>query len=380
MKVDINIESAIVQTPRIVQVSGAFDVPITERQHLEWKADLPIEDKPWNVGLIVGPSGAGKTTIMRHLWGEPEPIKWEAGAIVDDFRDDIDIDSIAAVCQAVGFNTIPAWMRPHHVLSNGEQFRVDLARRLIESHAGDVIVIDEFSSVVDRQVAKIAAHAAQKWIRKTADRQLVAVTCHYDVIDWLQPDWTFDPSTREFSWRSLQRRPGIPVEISPVRHDAWEMFSRFHYLTAELHRAARCFVLFAGESRTPAAFAGLVHRPISNRKPGQPKSVIGVSRIVTLPDWQGLGLAFVLLDALGSAYAARRLHMHGYPAHPALIRSMDRSPMWALTKRPSIESYRIGATSTAPTVWRQGTRPNATFRYVGPANEDAAQKLVDCKA
>jgi GNAT superfamily N-acetyltransferase len=158
------------------------------------------------------------------------------------------------------------------------------------------------------------------------------------------------------------------------------MFSRFHYLTAELHRAARCFVLFAGESRTPAAFAGLVHRPISNRKPGQPKSVIGVSRIVTLPDWQGLGLAFVLLDALGSAYAARRLHMHGYPAHPALIRSMDRSPMWALTKRPSIESYRIGATSTAPTVWRQGTRPNATFRYVGPANEDAAQKLVDCKA
>jgi len=380
MKIDIEIESAIVQTPRIVQVSGAFDVPITERQHLEWKADLPIEDKPWGVGLIVGPSGSGKTTIMRNLWGEPPRQTWSDGAIVDDFAAELDIDQIAAVCQAVGFNTIPAWMRPHAVLSNGEQFRVELARRLVESHEGDVIVIDEFSSVVDRQVAKIAAHAAQKWIRARNDRQLVAVTCHYDIIDWLQPDWIFDPSTREFTWRSLQRRPGIPVEISPVRYGAWQMFAPFHYLTAELHKAARCFVLFAGESRVPAAFAGCVHRPISNRKPGQPKSVIGLSRIVTLPDWQGLGLAFVLSDTVASAYAARRLHYHTYPAHPALIRSFDRSPLYALTKKPSIDSYRIGATSSAPKVWRQGTRPNATFRYVGPANEDAAQMLLDCKA
>jgi hypothetical protein len=27
-----------------------------------------------------------------------------------------------------------------------------------------------------------------KSIRKT-DKQFVAVTCHYDVVDWLEPDW-----------------------------------------------------------------------------------------------------------------------------------------------------------------------------------------------
>ena len=87
---------------------------------------------------------------------------------------------------AVGFNTIPAWLRPYGVLSNGEKFRVDLARRLLEG--GDLIAVDEFTSVVDRQVAKIGSHAVQKWARGKG-RQFVAATCHYDLEDWLQPDW-----------------------------------------------------------------------------------------------------------------------------------------------------------------------------------------------
>src|SRR5690606_32144857 len=152
-------------------------------------------------------------------------------------------------CQAVGFNTIPAWLRPFAVLSNGERFRAELARRLVESHEGDTIVVDEFSSVVDRQVAQIGAHAVQKWVRRNG-RRFVAVTCHYDVEDWLQPDWVFEPASRECRWRSVHPRPQLPIEIAPVGYEAWELFAPFHYPTAELNKAARCVVLFAGEERS----------------------------------------------------------------------------------------------------------------------------------
>jgi ABC-type ATPase with predicted acetyltransferase domain len=83
-------------------------------------------------------------------------------------------------------------MKPQAVLSNGERFRVDLARRLLE--LPDPIVVDEFTSVVDRQVAKIGAHAVQKFVRKH-NRRFVAATCHYDVVEWLQPDWIFSLRT-----------------------------------------------------------------------------------------------------------------------------------------------------------------------------------------
>lgn len=66
--------------------------------------------------------------------------------------------------------------------------RVELARAMLES---DFIVFDEFTSVVDRQVAQTASMAINKAVHRM-DKQFIAVTCHYDVLEWLQPDWVFD--------------------------------------------------------------------------------------------------------------------------------------------------------------------------------------------
>ena len=133
--------------------------------------------------------------------------------MIDDFSPALSVDAISQACMAVGFNTIPAWLRPYGVLSNGEKFRVDLARRLLEG--GDLIAVDEFTSVVDRQVAKIGSHAVQKWARGKG-RQFVAATCHYDLEDWLQPDWVLEPATMTFRWRSVQRRPELACTIARV--------------------------------------------------------------------------------------------------------------------------------------------------------------------
>jgi ABC-type ATPase involved in cell division/GNAT superfamily N-acetyltransferase len=365
-RIDVAVETRISTSVRAAQVSSMFDVPPEETARLEWHGEMPIEGREWNVGLIVGPSGSGKTTLLRETFGEPASFEWNGASVIDDFDTRHNVQEVASICQAVGFNTIPAWLRPYGVLSNGEKFRVDLARRLLEG--GEQIACDEFTSVVDRQVARIGSHAVQKFIRK-AGRRFVAATCHYDLEDWLQPDWVLEPATMTFRWRSVQRRPGVPCTIERRPHDAWATFARFHYLTADLHQNARCYVLSVDGA--PAALAAVMFRP----HPKVP-NIYGMSRLVTLPDFQGLGLAFALADRVGSAYKALGWRYHSYPAHPSLIRSFDRSPMWALERKPMMQSTNRNASSTMSR-GNLGGRPCAVFSYRGPAmDRDQAERLI----
>jgi GNAT superfamily N-acetyltransferase len=350
--VDLLVESKIKITPRIQQLSGMFDAPIGAKLSHRWKGDVPIDDRDWNVGLIVGPSGVGKSSVMRQLFGPAIDLTWKAPSLIDDFDKKFGIQEITDACSAVGFNTVPSWAKPYAVLSTGEKFRADLARAILERP--DPIVIDEFTSVVDRQVAQIGSYAVQKFVR-ARKRKFVAVTCHYDVQEWLQPDWILEPATMAFTWREVRRRPSIEVEIRRVQYEAWRLFAPYHYLTAELSTASSCYGLFINGAI--AAFAGVLHRP-------HPKvdDIKGVSRLVTLPDYQGLGLAFVLVDALGAAYRATGYRLRTYPAHPALVRGFDRTPKWRLEKKPGKFSP---AFSTSSSVGAFGGRPCAVFEYTG---------------
>ena len=69
-----------------------------------------------------------------------------------------------------------------------------------------LIVFDEFTSVVDREIAKVSAFAISKAVRRSK-KQFIAVTCHYDVVDWLEPDWVFCTDTMEFSRKKELGRP-----------------------------------------------------------------------------------------------------------------------------------------------------------------------------
>ena len=65
-----------------------------------------------------------------------------------------------------------------------------------------LIAFDEFTSVVDRNVARIGSAAVAKAIRGgTIGCRFVAVTCHYDVTEWLAPDWVIDMATATFTRR-----------------------------------------------------------------------------------------------------------------------------------------------------------------------------------
>ena len=171
----------------------------------EHSATIPVEDEGWQIGLVVGASGSGKSSIGKQIWGEQAIHNlydgWRKDApIVDCIAPNGDFKQVTGALASVGLGDVPAWLRPFHVLSNGEQFRAGLARLVVE--APDKIVVDEFTSVIDRQIAKIGAAAFAKSWRRNKGKQIVLLSCHYDVAEWLQPDWVYDTRTGEVKKKS----------------------------------------------------------------------------------------------------------------------------------------------------------------------------------
>lgn len=319
-------KSEILRTPRVMQVEGLFDVPVASESEVTLDVNLPIEDLDWNIGLIVGSSGSGKTTIARQLFGDilVSEHKWDAQkSILDGFPKDLPISEVTDLLCKVGFGSAPNWLRPFHVLSNGEQFRVTMARAIAQSN--DVIAIDEFTSVIDRQTAQIASHSVQKAVRKSG-KQLIAVSCHYDIIDWLQPDWIYQPAGNQFQRRSLRRKPDLKLEIYSVDKTAWRLFEQYHYLSRNLNTAAQCFGGFIdGDCIAFAAYMHFPHPKTKNIKQGH--------RLVVHPDYQGLGIGGRIDDWLGQHLYEQGYRYHNVVAHPAMINYYSRSPRWQFLRK-----------------------------------------------
>lgn len=312
---------------RAAKVAGMFDVPVAEKLRREWDINLPIEDKPWQIGLIVGASGSGKSTIAEQAFGQRlhQGFTWNEPCLLDDFPQPCDAKTITETLSKVGFSSPPQWLLPYSALSNGQKFRVELARCLLEYD--ELFVFDEFTSVVDRQVAQIGAFAFQKAVRKTS-RQFVAVTCHYDVEPWLQPDWVLDMSSGDFKWGSL-RRPEITLEIFRCHHSAWRIFAEHHYLSADISKAAFCFVGCI-DSR-PVVFDAWL--PFFGRLAGSKKGMRG-HRTVCLPDFQGLGLGNRLFTECAKMWAGLGYRVFSGTAHPAEIKKRLESSDWVMTRTP----------------------------------------------
>lgn len=353
-------EVKVQRTPRVLQMEGLYDVPRTKKTERVWDVDLDLS-QPWNIGLIVGPSGSGKSTIARELFGDKIVERWDwpdGQSILDGFPESLSIQDVVGLLSSVGFSSPPAWVKPFHVLSNGEQFRVNLARTLAEMP--DIAVVDEFTSVVDRQVAQIGSAAVAKAIRVRNGR-FVAVTCHYDVEEWLQPDWKYDMSAGELEWRLLRRRPSLELRIRRVDTSWWPVFSQHHYLSHDLHRAAICFLAEVGGQ--PAAFTAVLYCPHSNGGWWREH------RTVCLPDFQGVGIGNAMSEYVASLFVALGKEYRSTTSHPAMISHRLRSADWRCIRAPSLAGgnrSRIGLTHAV-------SRMTCGFSYLGPPRLDDAR-------
>jgi ABC-type ATPase with predicted acetyltransferase domain len=183
-----------VNTFRVSKVCADFDVKF-EHSNERFEGDINLPEH-WNIGAIVGKSGTGKTTIAKEIFGDHffSSHNYTASSVIDDMPKDKTVEEITRMFYSCGFGSVPSWLKPYSVLSNGEKMRVDLAKALL---CENFVVFDEFTSVIDRNVAQTCCIATNKAVRKL-DKQFIAVSCHFDILDWLQPDWVFDTDQMKF--------------------------------------------------------------------------------------------------------------------------------------------------------------------------------------
>lgn len=289
-------------------------------------ATLP-DDDAWKIGVVVGPSGSGKTSIGRLLWPDVGIYDGDEGwphdkPIVDAIAPDGSFDDVTGALSAVGLGSVPAWLRPYHALSNGEKFRAGLARVIAEGR--DRIIIDEFTSVVDRQIAKIGAGAFSKaW--KRSGGKAVLLSCHYDILDWVEPDWVFDTRTGDLARGDLWRRPRFELEILQTNGAYWPIFEPHHYLKLPRMIAAKYYVGFVeGEA--------VCHIATS------PRLEVGgmrACRMVVMPEWQGAGVGLRFLNEVCrmqftdvNKYHERTKAVYFHTSHPGLCAALRRDKRW----------------------------------------------------
>ena len=142
-----------------------------------FKGSLPIEQDDWQIGVIVGRSGSGKTSIAKQLFPDAyiRDFEYKHSCVLDDFPEQLETGEITRALCSVGFASPPDWLKSYDCLSQGEKMRVDIARALCLDKP--LIVFDEFTSVVDREIAKVSAYAISKAVRRSK-KKFIAVTCH----------------------------------------------------------------------------------------------------------------------------------------------------------------------------------------------------------
>jgi len=321
---DIIRESKPVQSFRVASVMGKFDLQSNHiKERFTGSIDMP---KDWQIGLIVGSSGTGKTTISKELFPDSyiTEFDYSAECILDDMPSDKSVDQITAMFNSVGFSSPPSWLKPYSALSNGQKMRVDLANSLLQDQ--EMIVFDEFTSVVDRNVAQIGSFAVQKAVRKTK-KQFIAVTCHFDVEDWLMPDWIFDTDSMTFRSNEGQKknRPEINFQIFHTKDkQSWEVFAKHHYLSHTHNNAANVFLAYVNNQL--AGFISVLHFPHPKAK-----NIKKVHRLVILPDYQGAGIGIRLLESVGEYFKDQKQRYTIVTSAPSLIYALKKSNRWRCT-------------------------------------------------
>jgi ABC-type lipoprotein export system ATPase subunit/GNAT superfamily N-acetyltransferase len=309
------------KTFRVASVIGKFDLQ-SENVVEHFKGDIDIPNE-WQIGLIVGKSGTGKTTIAKQLFEDAyiTAYDYSAETVLDDMPKECSVEQITSAFNSVGFSSPPSWLKPYSVLSNGQKMRVDLARAILEKN--ELFVFDEFTSVVDRNVAQIGSFAMQKAIRKTK-KKFIAVTCHFDVQDWLLPDWVFNTDTMTFQSFEGQKknRPEIKFEIFHYGNKSiWKMFAKHHYLSHSHNNAANVFVATVNDEL--AGFISVL--PFPHPKLKKYKKV---HRLVILPDYQGAGIGIKFLNEIGNIYKKEKCRYSIVTSAPSLINALKNSEKW----------------------------------------------------
>jgi len=325
---ELTLKSDVFKTFRCIKAANSLDIDVEKKSihHLKINADI---ESDYKIGMIVGSSGSGKTTLAKHIFGDAcFDLKIDDNlSILDLLPKELSYEECANLLAGIGLTSVPCWIRPLKTLSNGQRARAEAVLLMIKNEK--ISIIDEWTSVVDRTVAKSMSVCINKFSKKN-NKRIILLSCHYDIIDWVDPDWIIDCNKQEFiDRRSLsqserKRTERLQFDIKEIGRESWKYFNKYHYLSEKLPGGTiYLFGLFHGQNQIGfQCFANYVMGI---------RNMYHSNRTVIHPDYVGLGLGVKLINET-SKYMVDKYDykiMAKFSSIP-IKKALEKSELWKL--------------------------------------------------
>lgn len=181
--------------------------------------------------------------------------------------------------------------------------------------------------MVDRQIAKVGSQAfAKAWRKNNPTGKVVLLTPHYDILDWIDPDWVIDTKTKTFERGRRRQRPQLELKIFKTDWRYWNLFKQHHYLKFSNMPASKVYVgTIDGEL--------VCHIGVA---PAFNTNSYRAARFVVMPEWQGIGVGKKFLNWVGQYHldgngaSHKMLPLGIVTSHTRLCQSLVRDKKWKL--------------------------------------------------
>lgn len=189
-------------------------------------------------------------------------------------------------------------------------------------------------------------------------------SCHFDIMEWLLPDWTYSPLKGRVERHDYRRhtRPKIELSIFRCRYETWNIFKQHHYLTQDLNKSAICYLINWNDK--PVAFIAIL--PFVGV--GDAKTRV-ISRIVVLPDYQGLGIGKHLINYISALYASIGSKMYIRTINPAIGIALCNDENWKPTSK-HLKEVTDGSQPNDTKKQKRLRRLSYSLKYEGEPSQD----------